>query len=556
MGFSYTASGIVLDATDDVILEAFIVDPESSDDYRTMIDNLLFESGGYVLNTTEEGHAEVVKLKWKTDSTDTKRVIQSQTLSFAGIKTSASILDEDGLDITYYSLAYSEADQAVYVGVSSLSKTDTGLTGEDVANGYYFPEDGDLEATYEEYDDSLLDRAYNTKVSRIADDDLAIVDVTNAYLSLRAYAYNSDGTINPTLLDNDEAFEFPILTSLGMTANPLYFSNKAWILVKNKYGKKVSINEFTIRGKTLYKSRKNRVLIPNTAKNPEEYEAKYIYTKARADNFAQFYWHFKKNSRYVSTWKENSWGTLGELVVVNHKNTEFAQTALVVSKTISFIRDDYPQVSLTGVAVGEWSEYNSKSWGSNSNKRNPITSIVSYYIAEDYKVKPSSSDTRWQITMPDIGESSRFLWKKEIVSYQNESTQEEINLDMIYGDKGETGSYLSFNVSQTQVECYADGAPISEENIVFTANSDLFITLYIGGVLKKSASKNLTYEDTPTNIFDSKDSIVVSAKAETALSSRVIQFQKSRKREFLHFRQINRVLLTMQTMYHMTAQRQ
>ncbi len=514
IGFSYTSSKIVLDEADDTKLEAFIVDPDDSDDYRTMIDNLLFESGGYVLNTTENGTAEIVKIEWKNDSSDPKRIIQSQTLSSAGIKTTANILDEDGVDLTYYSLAYSEADQAVYVGVTSLSKTDTGLTGEDVANGQYFPADGDLEATYEEYDDSLLDRAYNTKVSRKANDDLAIVDVTDAYLSLRAYGYNADGTINPTLLDNDKAFDFPVLTSLGMTTNPLYYSTKAWILLKNKYGKKVSINEFTIRGKTLYKKRKNRVLLPNTSKNPEEYEAKTIYTQARADNFAQFYWHFKKYSRYISTWKENSWGTLGELVVVNHRDTEFAQTALVVSKTITFIRPDYPQVSLTGVAIGEWNEYDSKTWGSNSNKRNPITSIVSYYIAENYKVKPTSADSRWQITMPDdLGDNKRFLWKKDIVTYQNEKTTEDINLNMVYGDKGEAGSYLSFNVSQTQIDCYADGSPVSEEKIVFTANSDLFLTLYIRGISKKSASQNLTYEDTPSGVLDSFDSVVATVKA-------------------------------------------
>ncbi len=512
-GFSYTESKIALDSADDSTLEAFIIDPDNTDDYRTMIDNLLFESGGYVLNTTEEGKAEVVKLKWKTDSSDTKRVIQSQTLSSTGIKTTTNILDEDGVDLTYYSLAYSDADQAVYVGVSSLSKTDTGLVGEDVENGYYFPIDADLEATYEEYDDSLLDRAYNTKVSRKADDDLAIVDVTDAYLSLRAYAYNDKGEVVPTLLDNDKAFDFPILTSLGMTTNPLYYSTKAWILLKNKYGKKVSINEFTIRGKTLYKKRKNRVLLPNTSKNPEEYEAKYIYTQTRADNFAQFYWHFKKYSRYISTWKENSWGTLGELVVVNHKETEFAQTALVVSKTITFIRPDYPQVSLTGVAVGEWNEYESKIWGSNSNKRNPIVNITAWYIAEDTNTKPTSADSRWQIRIPDVGENMRYRWKKETVTYQNETATEEIKLDMAYGEKGEAGSYLSFNVSQTQVDCYADGTPVSEEKITFTAKSDLDITLYIGGVSKKTASQELTYSDTPSNILGTRDSIVVSVKA-------------------------------------------
>ena len=448
LDFPYT--DIALDSEDDATLPAFIIDPEDSDDYRTLIDDLLFESGGYVLDTTTAGKATVVKLNWNPASSDTRRIIQEQTLSSVGVHTETAILDEDGIDLTYYSLAYSEADQAVHVGISSLSKTDEGLKGEDVANGYYYPEDGDLEATYEEYDDSLLDRAYNTKVNRKANEDLAIVDVTDTYLSLRAYGYNSDGTLDyNNLLDNDTAFEFPILTSLGMVSNPLYFSTKAWILLKNVSGKKVSINEFTIRGKALYKNRKNRVLLPSTTENPEEYEAKYIYTKERAEKFANFYWHFKKYSRFVSNWKENSYGTLGELVTVNHKATKFGQSALVVSKTVTFIREDFPQVSLTAVGVNEWNEYPLKTWGSNGKNYRGISGISSLYIAEDTGVEPGSDDERWSTSTPTITAELRYLWKKELISYQDGREEENVYLASVYGSKGEDGAFYQFQIEST-----------------------------------------------------------------------------------------------------------
>ncbi len=509
---------ITLDEEDNVTLEAFIVNPDESDEYRDLIDNLLFESGGYVLNTKETGIAEVVKLNWAPASSEPKRVIQSQTLISTGIKTEASILDEDGLYLTYYTLAETEKDsqgkqQAVYVGVTSLSKTDNGeLEGDTIESAYFYPEDGDLEQAYIDYDESLLDKAYNVGLNRKSNDALAIVDVTDTELSIRAQAYNDSGEIQHDIIDNSKAFSFPLI--YDMQSNPTYYPNKAWVLVKNIYGKKINLLEFTIRGKVLYKDRQKNILLPDSAKNPEEYEAKTIYTEERATKFANFYWHFKKNSRYVSTWKENSYGTLGELVLVNHKETEFGQSALVVAKTVTFIREDFPQVSLTGVAVGEWSEYPLKNWGNKAQKKRlPITSISTYYIVENSKTKPASSDSRWAMNPGDVTESDRFRWKKEIVTYQNETAEEDILLDLIFGEKGEDGSYLSFSVTKTLIDCYADGTPVSDEVITFTASSDLDMTLYINSTLKKTASGSLSYEATPTEVFGTEDSVIAKVLA-------------------------------------------
>ena len=450
IGFPYSTA-TALAEEDDVTLPSYVIDPDDSDDYRTLIDTLLFEHGGYVLNTGVSGKAEIVALKWK-DTTEEKEVVSG--VAAQGVKTSTAILDEDGLDLTYYTLNTKE-NQVVYMGVTSMSSaTKSGLVSDtDVEADYYYPEDGDLEATYEEYDDSYLDRAYNLKVSRKSNDDLAIVDVTNATLSCGGYKYKSDGESldYSKYYSGESLFSFPVLSSLGMTANPVYYPTKAWILGKNITGGKVNLQEFTIRGKVLYKERKCKVLLPSTAENPEEYEAGTIYTPAVAEKFSQFYWHFKKFSRFVSTWKINGNGMakLGNLVTVAHKDTDFGQSSLVVSAELSFIRPDYMQTSFTAVGVGEYNGYSSKKWGVSAKANGGIRNVKALYMLKAVAEKPDSGDEGWIGTASQVTADMPYLYKKETVTYLNGVTEESIYLAAVYGAQGKDGDFWQFTIDAT-----------------------------------------------------------------------------------------------------------
>ena len=422
---------------DDVTLPSYVIDPDDSDDYRALIDTLLFEHGGYVLNTTANGEAEIVALQWK-DNSEEKEVVAG--LVETGVKTSTAILDEDGLDLTYYTLNTKE-NQVVYMGITSMSSaTTSGLVSDtDIEADYYYPEDGDLEATYEEYDDSYLDRAYNLKVNRKKNDDLAIVDVTDAVLSCGGYKYKGSGE-NEELdyskyYSGADLFDFPVLSGIGMTNNPVYYPTKAWILGKNITGGKVNLQEFTIKGKVLYREKKCKVLLPSSAENPEEYEAETIYTPEVAEKFSQFYWHFKKYSQYISTWRSNGngMGKLGSLVTVAHKDTDFGQASLVVSTELSFIRPDYIQTSYTAVAVGEYNTYAMKKWGVSAKSNGGIKNINTLYLLRSENVKPTSADTGWTTTASEVSENFPYLFRREIVTYTNGVQEEEIYLSASYG---------------------------------------------------------------------------------------------------------------------------
>lgn len=452
-GMLYIEGGI--DTADDDILEAFIINPENAEDYRTIIDTLLFETSGYVLDTTLEGKAKISKITWKDSASGQKRIIFPQSLSEVGVKTTVDILDVDGLKITYPTLAETENNkQALYIGITNYTQdSNNGLVGDIIDANSYYPKDADIDTTYQEYNEELLDRVYQTRVSR-SKKDLAIVDVTEANLTVVAYDYDEETeTVNySTALNNDETFDFPVLSSLGMQANPMYYPTKAWILLKNKTDKKVSLNHFDITGKVLYKNKENTILIPNTAENPEEYDTDYIYTKERAERFAQFYWHFKRTSRYVSTWSENGKGTLGEVVIVNHKNTNFGQSSLIVSKTLTYVREDFPQTAYISVGIENWNQYPVNIWtNTGTMKSNPAKSTTSYFLANSVNQKPNIVDPRWSLTVPETNDSNKkYLWRKDITTYMNGSTIEEISLMAVHGSKGSDGNFWNIVIDCSQ----------------------------------------------------------------------------------------------------------
>lgn len=153
-----------------------------------------------------------------------------------------------------------------------------------------------------------------------------------------------------------------------------------------------------------------------------------------------------------------------------------------------------------------------------------ISTITEYYAVSN---SDTTEPTVWYPTVQTMTPDNRFLWNYEVITYTDDTTPKETAKRVIgaYGQQGiqgETGSFLSFNASQTQIDCYAEGDPISDENIMFTATSDLDITFYIDGTVKKIASQILSYSDTPSNLFGSKTSIVVKAKAGTLEQSYTI----------------------------------
>lgn len=355
----YERTSTSLDPVDEVVLDAFVIDRENADTYRDYIDLLLYEAGGYVLDCDNEGKLNIRKLPF-TSYTPTRTI--DDYLVAEGVKSETELLEYDGLELKWSTLKESDKDQIVYVeGISVSINDENQLKGEEIPADGYFPEDGDITATYQEYSSDLLDRAYMTEMSRKKNEDLTIIAVRDVEATIVVRDSNGNQ------IDPDDAFDYPVITDIGMTTNPTIYPTKAWFLLHNKYRKPVDLQNFQLTGRVLYRDKLNTILTPSNAKNAEEYESTYIYSIAQAERFSQTYWHFRRYARTVHEWSELGLASYGDVVKIIHKGMDTAQAALIVKVEYSLAARGQWKTSCTAISLGPYDEYEYKAWGSSGS---------------------------------------------------------------------------------------------------------------------------------------------------------------------------------------------
>ena len=393
-GYEYTTNTIR--SNEEVILPCFVIDKDNAKTYREYIDTLLFEVGGYVLDFNTEGKADIVRLDWSDANSKYARAVDNVRTS-NGISTKTSVLKNDGIKVTWATIAESAKDQVVYQDSISRSTDDSGyLVGDDVVNGGYWPDDGDITATYQEFSADFLDKPYLIQDSRKKNEDLTILAVKDVYAYIQATDKDHKAFTNWT---------YPVLPSLGMEKNPAIWPTKAWYLLRNDSGSTVNLQFFNLYGTVVYRSKINEMMTPESTKDPKEYTSTYIYESAHAKRFSQFYWHFLNTTRFISDWKEINNGTLGEVVRLTHKGMTFGQDALVVSKKVKWLNYDTQDVSLTAVGISEYNAYTSKGTSSIQGRTAKIgkdgtsgkdgASVEVQYAYSESFTELKSGDTSW-----------------------------------------------------------------------------------------------------------------------------------------------------------------
>ena len=386
------------DIPDTRTIPYFVVTSDDGKSYREVIDQLLFECGGYVLyRDPEDDIYEINKIVPEGDPERIVHYVVSDALA-----TSAEIFDYDGIRIIYPTVSL-KANAVLYVADIQTSIEDGELAGEEIPAGHYYPEDGDITPTYQEYDDSLLDRAYQTSQSRKQNEDISLL-----------YAKNARVNINP-----GTGFDFPVLSSIGMEVNPAFLPRKAWVLLRNNTSGPLDLFSFTIEGEAVYKSRLNRVTIPDTSKNPDEYETEFIFSQEEAVSFGTFYLNFRKYSATITTWTEKDLESkLGEKVIVRHKGTDISQAHVVVQINDESYSGGVRCYRVTAVSVSGYSSY---SWAAESSTGSVVSKQVvsdtqQYYYSSSYD---SLQDGTW-VDAPEEHPGTA-LWLRRKVVYSDGS---------------------------------------------------------------------------------------------------------------------------------------
>lgn len=433
-GYEWTSDAI--EESEERTLPCFVVDKDNAKTYREYIDTLLFEACGYVLDFDRYGRARIVRLPWDDRDSSHARTIDNPLVA-DGVSTKVDSFENDGTKLTWATLAESSPDQLVYQdSIQRSVDKDTGLLlGVDVPNGGYWPEDGDVQATYQQFSADFLDKPYLIKDSRKRNEDLSIIAVRDVYAYIQATFPNGA---------KFDSWEYPVLPSLGMESNPTIWPTKAWYLLRNNSGEKVNLQMFTLRGRVMYRAKVNEETVPLSSKKPKEYTSTYIYTQAHAKRFAQFWWHYLNTTRYVTTYTEMDRGSLGETVRINHKGVEYGQDSMVISIETKWLNHGTKRVTSTAIGVSAYNEYPSLSTSMVPGRKengNGISKVEYRYAVTQTQEAPAPVDVTLS-DIPTMSETDKYLWRKETITFTDPSFPDSVSVVLVsvYGDKGEQGN--------------------------------------------------------------------------------------------------------------------
>ena len=388
----YTGTVEASEALNGKTCKYFVTTDDDDVTYRDIIDTLLFEVPGFVLyRNPATGICEIRQI---VGTAEPKRTVSYRIAD--KLVTNTKIFDKDGIKVTYPTVDV-QTKRPVYV------ENISGSSPAEIPAKHYYPENGDVQATYQEYDKNLLDRAYNTKETRLQNSDLDILYVKNPKLNI--YPDNKDKPV----------FDFPILQTLEMPSNPVWYPRKAWILLRNKTDNPVNLELMNIEGDVVYKSKINNITLPAKATEPEEYKTSYIFDESHASEFAKWYYHMKTISSTTSSWVEvNLESSLGEKVIVSHKDSAVSQAHVVVQINNVSLGGGIRGYKITAVALSDFSSYEyAKDVRLNSTTKKGIYKEYSEYYN-------STSETElvggaWSQTL--YIDPNKTLWIRRVVQY-------------------------------------------------------------------------------------------------------------------------------------------
>lgn len=383
-------------------------DTEDNRTYRDFLDQLLLEHCA-VFTFDRDGKFRIKNLA--IDTVTPTRAVGSDYRLAEGVQASTDIYDNDGVKLQWSTLNVRK-NATLYVDDLPTERDDYGvLEGEEILPEAYYPEDSDIDETYQEFDATFLDRRYLTNLTREQNEDLSFIAARNV-----AYEKQQKGT----------ELTLPIVGTL--TSNPEIYPTKARFVWYNpSTTESAFLQAFRIQGDALYRERLNYYTVPNLATNPEEVESEFIYTESAALRYSNFYRLFRKYSQLSYTWSENEDRDCGEIVTVSLKDTNVSTNVIVSTVELSFKgAPSLPVVAnLKGVAFSAYNaeEPLSRSYMLSGSSAEDGVGIVN--IIEWYGLSNSSKDepTEWTSDIPTMSESQRFLWNYEVTTYSDGTTR-------------------------------------------------------------------------------------------------------------------------------------
>lgn len=498
----YVMGSKAMNTGEDVTLRAFVASPEEDDTYRDYIDTLLFEAGGYVLDCDETGVMNIVRIPYDATVNPDREI--TNYISADGVSSSTRILDHDGVTLKWSTLAETDPDdpQVVYTADIDLEQDEEGnLVGYHLKNQNrekveiedaqdYWPETGNEEMTYQEFEADFLDKEYLSKQKKTQNRDLSLILVKNVSMSIAAYMRNrqediddphgfvlTDGWIP---VDANDIVSFPasLATAHDMPSNPTIYPDRAWYLMQatgsdtkgstlEPFHPDLNITAISLQGDCVYRNRINTMQLPALSRKPDEYESIYIYGEEHAKRFASFYHHIRLFSRTTHTWSELGASATGQRVVIGHKHTEVGQDAYIVQVKLSVVGNQLKSTCIA-ISLGEYDEYEVKTDGVDNGpvgRYDSVMKITDYYLVSDRTSGITVQTPGWT-TDAQFAQSAdgSYLWSYKETAYYTGMLSRSIPVIVSY--KNSEPARLDASVNRDRMRYYADNYPYFEDDTI------------------------------------------------------------------------------------------
>ena len=304
--------------SDDEKVDYFSVAEGKEETYRTVIDKLLFEAIGYVLWYDPQYNGfRIRQIPTTVDENQTYRIVKYRVEN--RLTTQSEVYENDGILLSYPTITERANTNLYDAGISLELESDGTVVGEEVQSGDYYPTDGDVKEIYQEF--SVADRAYISKESRLQNEDLKLLYAKNV-----SYQLGSKPALSLA----------PAIPSINWNGVAEFYPDRARLLFVNNNTNKSNLTVFSLTGTAVYISSLNKITVPSVCQNPEEYTVETITDPTKAKAFADWFYNSQKFGRTTSRWAEpEGYSTLGEIVMVRHKDTGVEMPHVIVQITDS-----------------------------------------------------------------------------------------------------------------------------------------------------------------------------------------------------------------------------
>jgi hypothetical protein len=231
---------------------------EQKDDlsYRDLLDGILRDYG-YVLTTTAEG--KLTYFQWNAHPYILSGTVAGNVSVAQSFSLQRGDNDHDGVKIIWSQVGI--LDEVVLFKQQLPVGTDGVPSGKVIPAGGYFPEDGDLVETWQDFKQDWLDRPFLSKTTRVRNKDISLIASEDQHLVIVADA--------------------------GITYDAVYEPKRAKVLFHNPTTEDLKLSVFEIWGKALFREQIRETLLPHDAADPERITADYIFSVPDAESLAR-----------------------------------------------------------------------------------------------------------------------------------------------------------------------------------------------------------------------------------------------------------------------------